>query len=82
MTEERPEAVHDWPDEEGGQPAQDGLRSDTGGSMQRPIEEDVPPRGAGSLPADRGPGGAGKEPGPGSLGTGTPGEKGAEQGPR
>lgn len=82
MTEEQPEAVHDWPDEEGGQPAQDGLRSDVGGSMQRPMEEDTPVTGGGSAAGERGPRGAGDEPGRGELGTHTSGDEGAEQGPR
>ncbi|MDP8905424.1 MAG: hypothetical protein M3N29_08945 [Chloroflexota bacterium] len=63
----------DWPDEEGRGAAQDGLRDDTGVSMQRPKTEDVP---------DDEAAGAGLEPGRGELGSTTSGEKGAEQGPR
>lgn len=64
----------DWPFEEGGPQAQDGLRSDTGTSQGTPKEESegegTDPHGA-SHSGSRGP-----------LGTETPGEAGAEQGSR
>jgi hypothetical protein len=50
--------------------------------MERPIEEDGDSPERAELSGDRGPAGAGVVPGRGSPGTDTPGEKGAEQGPR
>lgn len=72
----------DWPDEEGHGAASDGLRSDTGASAGRPREEDAPPPDRLEPGGGHGPAGSGQVPGRGSLGSQTPGEKGAEQGPR
>ncbi len=81
MTNETPPA-HDWPDEEGGPSAQAGLRSDTGASLERPKEEDTDAADRGEPAGGRGPAGSGEVPGRGDLGTGTPGHRGTEQGPR
>ncbi len=65
----------DWPLEEGGAQAQDGLRSDVGLSQETPKTESSDDEvGEGAGTADDG--------GRGPLGTATPTTKGAEQGPR
>ncbi len=81
MTDERA-AAHDWPDEEGGEAAQVGLRSDVGSSMSGPKEEVSEPPERIEPGGQRGPAGAGDVPCPGKLGSHTPGERGNEQGPR
>lgn len=73
---------HDWPDEEGHAEAQKGLRSDVGASMKRPREEDARPPERTEPTGQRGPAGSGKVAGRGKLGSQTPTDKGAEQGPR
>lgn len=72
----------DWPDEEGHAEAQKGLRSDVGGSMQRPREEDAPSPERTEPSGQRGSAGSGQVGGRGKLGSQTPTDKGAEQGPR
>jgi hypothetical protein len=71
-----------WPDEEGGGEAQEGLRGDIGASLERPRAEDTPPEDRVEPTGQRGPAGSGQVPGRGKLGTPTPSDKGAEQGPR
>ena len=61
----------DWPLEEGGGQAQDGLRSDIGTSQGTP-KTDSPDEADGPV----------EDGGRGPLGTTTPTSKGAEQGPR
>jgi hypothetical protein len=73
---------HDWPDEEGHAEAQKSLRSDIGASMKRPREEDARPPEATEPSGQRGPAGSGQVGGRGKLGSHTPTDKGAEQGPR
>jgi hypothetical protein len=84
MTGTRPDAPgpEDWPDEEGRGEAQKALRSDVGASHGRPRAEDTPAEDRVEPTGQRGPAGAGRVAGRGKLGTPTPGEKGAEQGPR
>jgi hypothetical protein len=73
----------DWPDEEGAsEEAQKSLRSDVGVSMERPKAEDEPPPDRTEASGQRGPAGAGQVEGRGKLGSTTPTDKGAEQGPR
>jgi hypothetical protein len=80
---ERGGPPHHWPDEEGaGEAAQDSLRSDVGASLGRPLAEDTPDEDRIEPSGQRGPAGAGRVPGRGKLGSHTPTEKGAEQGPR
>jgi hypothetical protein len=79
---DEPREPHDWPDEEGAGEAQKSLRSDIGASMGRPREEDAAPPERIEPSGQRGPAGAGQVPGRGKLGSHTPTDKGAEQGPR
>jgi hypothetical protein len=79
MTDETPRRVPEWPDEEGGEHAQEGLRSDTGVSMSRPKEEEAEPPERIEPTGQRGPAGAGEVPGRGKLGSPTPGEAGADE---
>lgn len=80
--ERQPPGPRDWPDEEGRDEAQMGLRDDVGASLGRPREEDSAPPERIEEAGQRGPAGAGQVPGRGKLGTATSTEKGAEQGPR
>jgi hypothetical protein len=82
MTDDQRRSVPEWPDEEGGGQAQEGLRSDTGASMSRPKEEVTPPPDRTAPSGQRGPAGAGEVPGRGKLGSQTPGEEGVEDEPR
>jgi hypothetical protein len=50
--------------------------------MERPRAEDTPDEDRIEPSGQRGPAGAGRVPGRGKLGSHTPTEKGAEQGPR
>lgn len=68
--------------EEGSSDADMGLRSDLGASQQRPREEDAAPTERIEESGQRGPAGSGQVPGRGKLGSNTPTDKGAEQGPR
>ncbi len=80
--ERRPPQPEDWPDEAGSAEGQKSMRSDTGASLGRPRAEDTPDDERVEPTGQRGPAGAGRVPGRGKLGDPTPGEKGAEQGPR
>lgn len=84
MSEPRrdPPGPDDWPFEEGGAEAQKSLRSDIGASQGRPRAEDTPDEDRIESTGQRGPAGSGRVPGRGKMGTHTPAEKGAEQGPR
>ncbi|CAN5833134.1 hypothetical protein BH24CHL6_BH24CHL6_13020 [soil metagenome] len=78
----QPPGPEDWPAEEEGTEADMGLRSDLGASLQRPREEDAAPTERIEESGQRGPAGSGQVPGRGKLGSHTPTDKGAEQGPR
>lgn len=79
MNDETRRPPHEWPDEEGGAQAQDGLRSDVGASQSRPRQEDSrDPVRIEEPTGQRGPAGAGDVPGRGKLGTATEGEEAVE----
>lgn len=84
MTEPKrdPPQPEDWPDDAGSAEGQKSMRDDVGTSAGRPRGEDTPDAARIEADGQRGPAGAGRVPGRGKLGGATPGDKGAEQGPR
>ena len=80
MTDEPRHGEPDWSEEEGSSPAaQEGMRSDIGGSMGRPREEDAESADRTEATGQRGPAGSGEVAGRGKLGSTTSGDEATDE---